>query len=71
MQHMDKALQILAEELAEVTPAMIDAGQRALAALTIRTDSRGRRHFVANVTAADELVAIWRAMLRAKLTDVG
>lgn len=61
---------ILAEELAEVTPAMLDAGSKAaeIASVEWRSDSRGRRHREPRMTSeADHLTGIWRAMLAAKL----
>ena len=50
----------LAEELAEVTEAMLDAG--VAAALNFGV--------LAGATTAQEFAAIWRAMLAAKLTGV-
>ena len=57
---------ILAEELAAVTPAMIEAGSKAAQDVTVMRD--GRRGLVLRMhTEAELMAAIWRAMLAAKL----
>lgn len=61
-----EVLGVLAEELAQVTPAMVEAGSRAWYAATVEYDQRGRRQ-PRQTSAADTLTAIWRAMLAAKL----
>ncbi len=62
----DAIAAIIAEELAEVTPAMLEAGSAAALAVSTVIDPRGRRQ-PSGATTAQELSAIWRAMLAAKL----
>lgn len=62
----DAVTAILVEELADVTPAMLDAGSAAALAISTRLDARGRRQ-PTGATTAQELTAVWRAMLASKL----
>lgn len=59
---------ILADELAVVTDAMIDAGSRAESALSVETGPDGKRR-LRMVPEGQRLAVIWRAMLRAKLGE--
>ena len=59
---------IIAAELAEVTPAMVEAGSRAADQVTLYIDHRGKRQ-LRSTTEAALMVAIWRAMLAAKLAE--
>lgn len=60
---------VLLEDLALITPAMIEAGSRAQFEISTYIDQRGRRQLIKNVSAAVELAAIWQAMLAAKLAQ--
>lgn len=62
----DEIAHSVLSELEMCTDEMIAAAQRALERLPIRIDSDGLRYFVA-VTAADEMRAVWAAMLTTKL----
>ena len=65
-EHSAAVYDILVDELAEVTPAMIDAGSAALLEADTVVDHQGRRQ-PRMTTEAARLAAVWRAMLAAKL----
>lgn len=61
---------VLAEELGDVTDAMIEAGSRAENALLVEIGPGGKRR-LRMVSEAQRLAVIWRVMLAAKLGGAG
>ena len=59
---------IVIEELSDVTPTMLEAGSAAALAISTCVDARGRRQ-LSGATTAQELAAIYIAMLAAKLGE--
>lgn len=65
-----RAAAVLAEEMSEVTSAMVEAGSRAASQAKLTRDGHGRRIFRENVTEDEIMTVIWSAMLAAKLSGI-